>query len=253
MSMSMSILVLNRCLFRRTPTHPPCSQQQGLPPSMADYGFRLMSSGGRDLLDPASQRSALEELTRFRHRRAEAAAGAAAGGEEPGPSSRSARAAAGDAAAAFGMPPSAAGTYGGVRQRGSAQSGFGIAEGDPWFSLRPSQPSRQPAGMGMPGGRMVMSGGRMVRTDSLGRRCVVGVVGVWVLCVRCAGLRCCVLNYRAHFPWPRLAVDRAGRECWGEGSVEGSCAFNRASVRRLYSPAGPVRRVGRGGSRNSPV
>lgn len=144
---------------------------------MADYGFRLMSSGGRDLLDPASQRSAIEEFTRFRHRRAEAAAAAGAV-DEPVPSSRNARAAAaaGDAAAvaaaAFGMPPSAAGTYGGLRQRGSTQSGFGTSEGDPWFSLRPSQPSRQSA-MGMSGGRMVMSGGRMVRTDSLGRRCVV--------------------------------------------------------------------------------
>ena len=140
-----------------------------------------MSSGGRDLLDPASQRSAIQEFTRFRSRRAEAAAAAAGGagaGEEPVPSSRSARAA-GDAAAvaaaAFGMPPSAAGTYGGLRQRGPAQSGLGISEGDPWFSLRPSQPSRQ-ASMGMSGGRMVMSEGRMVRTDSLGRRCVSRVL-----------------------------------------------------------------------------
>eukprot|EP00903_Cladosiphon_okamuranus_P007267 g7045.t2 len=143
------------------------SYDQGLPPSMADYGFRLMSSGGRDLLDPASQkRSAIEEFTRLRHRGAGA-------GEEPVPSSRRARApgdAAVVAAAAFGMPPS--GTYGGLRQRGGGggtQSGLGIPEGDPWFSLRPSQPSRQQAGMGMSGGRMVMSGGRMVRADSFGR------------------------------------------------------------------------------------
>lgn len=137
---------------------------------MADYDLRLMSSGGRDLLGPASQRSALEEFTRVRHRRAEAASGAGAG-DEPLPPSGNARAA-GDAAAAvaFGMPPSAAGTYGDLRQRGpSTQGGLGISEGDPWFSLRPSQPNMQP-GMAMSGGRMVMSGGRMVRTDSLGRR-----------------------------------------------------------------------------------
>lgn len=149
-----------------------------------------MSSGGRNLLDPASQRSAIEEFTRFRHRRAEAASGGAGAGEEPVPSSRSARAA-GDAAAvaaaAFGMPPSAAGTYGGLRQRGggSTQSGLGISEGDPWFSLRPSQSSRQQADMAMSGGRMVMSGGRMVRADSLGRRCVLGGL--------CA-MRCCSEN-----------------------------------------------------------
>lgn len=131
---------------------------------MADYGFRLMSGGGRDLLDPASQRSAIEEFTRFRHRRAEAG--------EPGSSSRDARAAgdaiAGDAgAAALGMPPSA--TYGGVRPRGPSHSGFGPAEGDPWFSLRPSQPSRHP-GMAMSMGRMGREA--LGRSNGLSRRCV---------------------------------------------------------------------------------
>lgn len=179
---------------------------------MADYGFRLMSSGGRDLLDPASQRSALE-FTRVRHSRAEAAGGGGAvAGEEPARSSRSARAASDAAvvaAAAFGLPPSAAGTYGGLRQRGPTQSGVGVNEGDPWFSLRPSQPSRQ-AGMGMSGGRMVMSGGRMVRTDSFNRRCVflavvsegcpLGDADMYLMCV--CSVRCGCANI-ADFRWPR--------------------------------------------------
>lgn len=144
---------------------------------MADYGFRLMSSGGsgggREMLDPASQRSAIEEFTRFRRRRAGEAG-------EPMSSSRDApRGGGGDvaavaAAATLGMPPSPA--YGGsLRQRGggggppSHSSGFGPAEGDPWFSLRPSQPSRHPA--------VAMSAGRMGReslgrSNGLSRRCV---------------------------------------------------------------------------------
>lgn len=140
---------------------------------MADYGLRLMSgAGARDLLDPASQRSAIEELTRFRHRRAEAAAEAAVA------ASRHARAfgdGAAAAAAALGMPASAGaagahGSGGGGRHRGSAahSGGAGPAEGDPWFSLRPSQPIRQQAGLAMPGGRMVRE--TIGRSDPAGRR-----------------------------------------------------------------------------------
>ncbi|CAN0287131.1 unnamed protein product [Pylaiella littoralis] len=129
------------------------SYEQGFPPSMADYGFRLMGGGARDVLDPASHKSAIEEITRFRHRRAEAG--------EPESSSRDARAS-GDAAvvaaAALGMPPSAA--YGGARPRGPTHPGFGPAEGDPWFSLRSSQPGRYPS--------VAMSAGRMGR-EMLGR------------------------------------------------------------------------------------
>lgn len=142
---------------------------------MADYGFRLMSgASARDLLDPASQRSAIEELTRFRHRRAEAAAEAVA-------ASRHARtfgdgAAAAAAATALGMPASAGaggahgGGGGGGRHRGSSahSGGAGPAEGDPWFSLRPSQPSRQQVGLAMPGGRVVRQ--TIGRSEAAGRR-----------------------------------------------------------------------------------
>lgn len=148
---------------------------------MADYGLRVMSGGGgRDLLDPASQRSAIEEFTRFRRRRVEVG--------EPMSSlrdaSRGGAAAAGGgdvaavaAAATLGMPPSPA--YGGsVRQRGgppSHSSGFGPAEGDPWFSLRPTQPSRHPA-VAMSAGRM--SRETLGRSNGLSRRCVLELMGL---------------------------------------------------------------------------
>ncbi|CAB1121432.1 unnamed protein product [Ectocarpus sp. CCAP 1310/34] len=143
--------------------------QEGSTSSMAEFGFGVLNGGNltggrrRDFFDPASQRSAVEEYTRRRVEEAAAAAGSAS-------SSRQARvAAAGEAAAvaaaAFGMPPSAA--YGVVGPRGHAHrhplsaaaaaagsSGFGHAEGDPWFSLRPSQPSRGATGAMAPGRRM---------------------------------------------------------------------------------------------------
>ncbi|CAN0335147.1 unnamed protein product [Ectocarpus fasciculatus] len=146
---------------------------------MADYGFRVLNGGSgsltgarrRDFFDPASQRSAVEEFTRLHHRRVEEAAAVAG----PASSSRQARvaaageaAAAAAAAAALGMPPSAA--YGVVGPRGHAHhhplsaaaaaaaaagsAGFGHAEGDPWFSLRPNQPSRGAAGAMAPGRRL---------------------------------------------------------------------------------------------------
>ncbi|CAM9304082.1 unnamed protein product [Ectocarpus sp. 4 AP-2014] len=145
--------------------------QDGSTSSMADFGFRVLNGGNltggrrRDFFDPASQRSAVEEYTRRRVEEAAAAPG-------PASSSRQARvAAAGEAAAAaaaaLGMPPSAA--YGVVGPRGHAHhhplsaaaaaaaagsAGFGHAEGDPWFSLRPSQPSRGATGAMAPGRRM---------------------------------------------------------------------------------------------------
>lgn len=127
---------------------------------MADYGFRLV--GGRDLLDSASQRSAMEEIARFRHRRAE-------GGDALPP--RGGTAASDAAAAALGMPPSAA--YPGVRSRphpSSAASAFGFAGEDPWFSLRPNRHS----GVAMSGGRM----GREAfgRSNASGMRLVAALV-----------------------------------------------------------------------------
>ncbi|CAM9350477.1 unnamed protein product [Ectocarpus sp. 6 AP-2014] len=144
--------------------------QDGSTSSMADFGFRVLNGGNlaggrrRGFFDPASQRSAVEEYTRRRVEEAAVAAG-------PASSSRQARvAAAGEAAAAaaaaLGMPPSAA--YGVVGPRGHAHhhplsataaaaagsAGFGHAEGDPWFSLRPSQPSRGATGAMAPGRRM---------------------------------------------------------------------------------------------------
>lgn len=178
----------NENLFTpRSSDHLPLSKQQGSPPSMADYGFRLMSGsgggnngGGRDFPDQVSQRSAAQEFSRFRHRRGEA-------GENGASSSRDARAAAGDAAAvaaaALGMPSSGPPYGGGLRSRAhghplstdaasaaaAAASGFGPGEGEPWFALRPSQPSRQLA--------VAMSAARagreaFARGHLSGRRCV---------------------------------------------------------------------------------